>query len=203
MTPALPASRLPEGTPAEDRKERVDRELLELLNELRIELPGAQVPFAFLLTLPFTFRFEELTRTHRAAYFAAFLCTTVGTVLLMASSANHRLRFRERDKARMLFWFNRLTLAGSVFVAAAIALVVFVVTVALRRAVGGRGGGPHVTLDRRRLVRRSPLAARGQPGGAGAAGPRRCGPGRPRQSDENPTGMRTSFWREPSSIDWL
>ena len=65
---------------AEDRKERVDRELLELLNELRIVLPGAQVLFAFLLTLQFTFRFEELTRAHRDAYFAAFLCTAVGTV---------------------------------------------------------------------------------------------------------------------------
>ena len=66
---------------AEDRKERVDRELFELLNELRIVLPGAQVLFAFLLTLPFTFRFEDLTRTCRDAYFAAFLCTAVGTVL--------------------------------------------------------------------------------------------------------------------------
>ena len=116
---------------AEDRKERVDRELLELLNELRIVLPGAQVLFAFLLTLPFTFRFEDLTRTCRDAYFAAFLCTAVGTVLLMAPSANHRLRFREHDKERMLFWFNRLALAGSAFLAAAIALVVFVVAAVL------------------------------------------------------------------------
>ena len=115
----------------EDRKERVDRELLELLNELRIELPGAQVPFAFLLTLPFTVRFEQLTGTHRDAYFAAFLCTAVSTVLLMAPSANHRLRFREYDKERMLFWFNRLALAGSAFLAAAIALAVFVVTAVL------------------------------------------------------------------------
>jgi len=115
----------------EDRKERVDRELLELLNELRIVLPGAQVLFAFLLTLPFLSRFEELSRAHRDAYFAAFLCTAVGMVLLMAPSANHRLRFREHDKERMLFWFNRLTLAGSAFLAVAIALVVFVVTAAL------------------------------------------------------------------------
>ena len=116
---------------AEDRKERVDRELLELLNELRIVLPGAQVLFAFLLTLPFTVRFEQLTGTHRDAYFAAFLCTAVSTVLLMAPSANHRLRFREHDKERMLFWFNRLALAGSAFLAAAIALAVFVVTAVL------------------------------------------------------------------------
>lgn len=63
---------------AEDRKERVDR---ELFNELRIVLLGAQVLFAFLLTLPFTFRIEELTGAHRDAYFVAFLCTAVGTVL--------------------------------------------------------------------------------------------------------------------------
>ena len=113
---------------AEDRRERVDR---GLFNELRIVLPGAQVLFAFLLTLPFTFRFEDLTRTCRDAYFAAFLCTAVGTVLLMAPSANHRLRLREHDKERMLFWFNRLALAGSAFLAAAIALVVFVVTAVL------------------------------------------------------------------------
>jgi Family of unknown function (DUF6328) len=112
----------------EDRKERVDRELIELLNEIRVVLPGAQVLFAFLLSLPFLTRFSVLTRVDRDAYFAAFLCTAIGTVLLMAPSANHRLRFREYDKERMLFWFNRLVLAGSGFLAAGVALVVFVVT---------------------------------------------------------------------------
>ena len=113
---------------AEDRKERVDRELIELLNEIRVVLPGAQVLFAFLLSLPFLARFDEMTRVDRDAYFAAFLCTAMGTILFMAPSANHRLRFREYDKERMLFWFNRLVLAGSGFLAAAIALAVFVVT---------------------------------------------------------------------------
>ena len=60
---------------AEDHKERVDRELIELLNEIRVVLPGAQVLFAFLLTLPFTQRFEALSAADRDAYFAAFLCT--------------------------------------------------------------------------------------------------------------------------------
>jgi len=79
----------------EDRKERVDRELIELLNEIRIVLPGAQVLFAFLLSLQFLSRFDLLTRVDRDAYYAAFLCTAVGTIMLMAPSANHRLRFRE------------------------------------------------------------------------------------------------------------
>ena len=112
----------------EDRKERVDRELIELLNEIRVVLPGAQVLFAFLLSLPFLARFDLLTRLDRDAYYAAFLCTAVGTVLLMAPSANHRLRFREYDKEQMLFWFNKLVLIGSAFLAAAVALAVFLVT---------------------------------------------------------------------------
>jgi hypothetical protein len=113
---------------AEDRKERVDRELIELLNEIRVALPGAQVLFAFLLTLPFTSRFESLEPLDRDAYFAAFICTAIGTSMLMAPTMHHRLRFRERDKERMLLGFNKLILAGSVFLAAAVALSVYVVT---------------------------------------------------------------------------
>jgi hypothetical protein len=112
---------------AEDRKERVDRELIELLNEIRVALPGAQVLFAFLLTLPFTQRFGSLSAVDRDAYFAAFICTAVGTSMLMAPTMHHRLRFREHDKESMLLFFNKLILAGSVFLAAAIALSVYVV----------------------------------------------------------------------------
>jgi hypothetical protein len=112
----------------EGRKERVDRELIELFNEIRGVLPGAQVLFAFLLILPLQARFDLLTRIDRDAYYAAFLCTAVGAVLLMAPSANHRLRFREHDKEGMLLWFNRLVLAGSVFLAAAVPLAVSMVT---------------------------------------------------------------------------
>jgi hypothetical protein len=113
---------------AEGHKERVDRELIELLNEIRVVLPGAQVLFAFLLTLPFTQRFEALSAVDRDAYFAAFLCTAIGTSMLMAPTMHHRLRFRERDKERMLLSFNKLILGGSGFLAAAIALSVYVVT---------------------------------------------------------------------------
>ena len=119
---------------AEDQKERIDRELIELLNEIRVVLPGAQVLFAFLLTLPFTQRFESLTAIDRDAYFAAFICTAIGTSMLMAPTMNHRLRFREHDKESMLLWFNKLTLVGSGFLAAAIALSVYVVTGMLFKA---------------------------------------------------------------------
>jgi predicted Co/Zn/Cd cation transporter (cation efflux family) len=119
---------------AEDHKERIDRELIELLNEIRVALPGAQVLFAFLLTLPFTERFGTLSLADRDAYFAAFICTAVGTSMLMAPTMHHRLRFRDHDKEPMLLGFNKLILGGSVFLAAAIALSVYVVAGMLFKA---------------------------------------------------------------------
>jgi len=86
----------------EERDERLNRELIELLNELRVALPGVQVLFAFLLVLPFQRRFGELGPGDRAVYFTAFLCTALASALLIAPSAYHRLRFREHDKDHML-----------------------------------------------------------------------------------------------------
>ena len=106
---------------AEDHKERVDRELIELLNEIRVVLPGAQVLFAFLLTLPFAQRFGSLTGLDRDAYFAAFLCTAVGTSMLMAPSMNHRLRFASTTRSACCSG-STADRGGSAFLAAAIAL---------------------------------------------------------------------------------
>jgi predicted membrane channel-forming protein YqfA (hemolysin III family) len=112
----------------ESKDERLDRELIELLNELRVALPGVQVLFAFLLAVPFTQRFERLTAVQDDVFFAAFLCTAVATALLIAPSAYHRLRWREHDKEHMLRMSNRLAIAGTVFLAAAIIAVVYLVT---------------------------------------------------------------------------
>jgi hypothetical protein len=112
----------------ESRDERLDRELIELLNELRVALPGVQVLFAFLLAVPFTQRFERLTGAQEDVFFVAFLCTAVATALLIAPSAYHRLRWREHDKEHMLQMSNRLAIAGTVFLAAAIIAVVYLVT---------------------------------------------------------------------------
>ena len=112
----------------ESEKERLDRELIELLNELRIALPGVQVLFAFLLVLPFQQRFEQLGDGDRAVYFAAFLATALSSALLIAPSAYHRLRFREHDKEHMIRTANRLAIAGSVFLAGAIVCTVYLIT---------------------------------------------------------------------------
>jgi hypothetical protein len=112
----------------ESEKERLDRNLLELLNELRVALPGVQVLFAFLLTVPFTQRFTTLTTTQEKIYYATLLCTTASTILLIAPSAHHRINFRQQDKAYIVFLANRMTIAGLGLLALAMSGVVFLIT---------------------------------------------------------------------------
>jgi Family of unknown function (DUF6328) len=104
----------------ETPEERVNRELIELLNELRVALPGVQVLFAFLLAVPFATGFEETTEFQRDLFFAILLATAVSSALLIAPSAYHRINFRARDKERMLRTSNALAIAGLVFLALAI-----------------------------------------------------------------------------------
>ncbi len=127
---------------AEDAKSRLDRELIELLNELRVVLPGVQVLFAFLLTVPFSNKFQSISTLQRNAYFAAFLSTTVASILLITPSAYHRLRWRQRDKEHILVFSNRVAIAGLAFLAVSIALVVYVVSDVVfdARAAGTAGG---------------------------------------------------------------
>jgi hypothetical protein len=112
----------------ESKGERLDRELMELLQELRVVLPGVQVLLAFLLTAPFQQRFAQLPGTLRNAFFASIACATVATALLIAPSAHHRLRWREGEKERLLQVANRLAIWGTVFLATAIVLALYVIT---------------------------------------------------------------------------
>lgn len=111
----------------ESQEERHNRELIELLNELRVALPGVQVLFAFLLAVPFATGFPRLSDTDRHVFFAAFIATALSTVLLIAPSSYHRLRWRRRDKEHMLVVSNYLTIAGLLCLAVAITCVVFVI----------------------------------------------------------------------------
>ena len=113
---------------AEDRGSKLDRELGELLQELRVALPGVQVLLAFLLTVPFSQRFGSVTSSQRAVYFVSVLASAAATVLFIAPTAYHRLRFRDRDKEHMLSLANRMAIAGTIFLAVAISAVVWVVT---------------------------------------------------------------------------
>jgi amino acid transporter len=111
----------------ESDDERLDRELIELLNELRVALPGVQVLFAFLLTLPFTQRFEELDGAPEAMYVVALLAAAAGAAFLIAPSAHHRLRWRDHDKEHLLKTANALAITGTVFLAIGIASSVYLV----------------------------------------------------------------------------
>jgi hypothetical protein len=115
-----------DGEPKAEQS-RHDRELIELLNELRVVLPGVQVLFAFLLTVPFTLKFIELSGSQRAAFVTALLSAAAATALLIAPSAFHRLRFREHDKEAILQAGNRLTIAGLACLALAIVAAIYVV----------------------------------------------------------------------------
>jgi hypothetical protein len=119
----------------ESHEERVNRELIELLNELRVALPGVQIMFAFLLAVPFTQRFERVTELQKDVFMVALLCTLAGTVFLIAPSAFHRIRFRDRDKEALIRIANIFAITGLVFLAVGMTAVVFLVTDLIFRGV--------------------------------------------------------------------
>ncbi|MDP9492409.1 MAG: DUF6328 family protein [Actinomycetota bacterium] len=112
----------------ESKEERLDRELIELLNELRVALPGVQMLFGFLLAVPFSQRFDTITTTQRHVYYATFMSTALASIFFIAPTAYHRLRFRQRDKEQLIQTASTLTIVGTTFLALALAGAVFVVT---------------------------------------------------------------------------
>ncbi len=112
----------------ESKGERLDRELMELLQGLRVVMPGVQVLLAFLLTAPFQQRFAQLPGSLRNAYFASIACATLATVLLIAPSTHHRLLWRLREKEWLLRVGNQMALWGTVLLGASIVLALYVVT---------------------------------------------------------------------------
>jgi hypothetical protein len=117
-----------EDSTREDPHERTTRELIELLQELRIVIPGVQVLFAFLLTVPFNQGFSNLDSLQRGVFFATLMCTAAATALLIAPSAHHRLLFRQGVREQRLKMGNLLAILGLVFLVPAMVGVVFVIT---------------------------------------------------------------------------
>jgi hypothetical protein len=96
----------------ETRREQIDRELIELLNELRVALPGVQFLFAFLLIVPFQQKVDQLTDFQRDVYFVALAAAALASALLIAPAAQHRILFRQQDKEALLKRSNRSAIAG-------------------------------------------------------------------------------------------
>jgi Family of unknown function (DUF6328) len=112
----------------ESEGERLDRNLGELLQELRVALPGVQVLFAFLLAVPFQQNFTEITTFQERAYFATLLCTAISAVLLISPTAYHRLNFRRQHKEQLVLASNRLAIAGMIFLALAMTGAIMLIT---------------------------------------------------------------------------
>jgi O-antigen/teichoic acid export membrane protein len=99
----------------ESEDERLDRNTVELLNELRVASVGIQVLFAFLLVVPFNTGFKRVTSFELHVYFVTLLCIAAAAVLLIAPSIHHRLLFRRHQKAYIVDMGTRLTIAGMAF----------------------------------------------------------------------------------------
>jgi Family of unknown function (DUF6328) len=112
----------------ESEKERLDRNLQELLGELRVALPGVQVLFAFLLVVPFNQRFPDITSFQRSTYFVTLLLATAASACLIAPTAHHRIEFRAEDKKRIVFGATRLAIVGLALLASAMTGAVMLIT---------------------------------------------------------------------------
>ncbi len=115
-------------TSASEGSSRLDRELLELLNELRVALPGVQILFAFLLTVPFSARYGFLSLFQRDVYYVTLVATALSTACLIAPSAAHRLRFHQGERAWVIESANHLTIAGLALLAVAMGGAVLMIT---------------------------------------------------------------------------
>lgn len=147
----------------ETEKERVNRELIELLNEVRVALPGVQVLFAFLLVLPFQQGFSKTSEVDRGIYTIALLFSAVAAALFIAPSAYHRLNFRRNIKEEMLFDSNKLIIAGLVCTAIGIACSVYLVVDVVQGAAAAGMATVAAVVLYGVLWLALPIARRGEP----------------------------------------
>jgi hypothetical protein len=126
MAPQVEES--PEEHDDESRRERVNRELIELLNELRVALPGVQVLFAFLLAVPFANGWSKVTKFQKDVFFATLIATSVSTACFIVPTAYHRLNFRKREKEQVLVTSNKFAIAGIMFLAVSMIGVIVLIT---------------------------------------------------------------------------
>ena len=128
MTTATDPTDTSTGDPHRDERAKRDRQMIELLNELRIALPGVQILFAFLLTVPFSQRFEDLTTFQLDVYYVTLIASMLSAACLIAPTAAHRLRFHQGDRAWVIESAHRLSIAGLVFLAIAMGSAFLLIT---------------------------------------------------------------------------
>ena len=112
----------------ETEEERLDRNLAELLQELRVALPGVQVLFAFLLAVPFQQGFQEVTSFQKDVYFATLMLTAISAAMLISPTAYHRITFRYQQKRTLVFYSNRFSIIGLALLALAMTGAILLIT---------------------------------------------------------------------------
>jgi O-antigen/teichoic acid export membrane protein len=125
------------GSRQETTAQRDDRNLSELIQELRVAGLGVQVLFGFLLALPFTVRFSELSGGQRDLYLASVVCSAAAITLLIGPVAYHRLVFRRGMKEKLVRFANRLAILGLAAVGLAVLAAVLLITWFAAGAVAG------------------------------------------------------------------
>ncbi len=131
---------MPDAEPAEEadrsdeEQQRLNRQMTELLNELRVAMPGVQVLFAFLLAVPFQQRFQTVNAFQRDVYLVTLLAAATATAFLIAPSAYHRIAFQEHEKERIIQMGTRQFVCGIVALAVAMTGAVLLVTDVLFQA---------------------------------------------------------------------
>jgi hypothetical protein len=113
---------------SEDEQQRLNRQMLELLNELRVAMPGVQVLFGFLLTVPFQQGWRRVTEFQENVYFVTLIAAAVATAFLIAPSAYHRVMFEQHEKPNIVHIGTGQMLVGLVALAVAMNGAVLLVT---------------------------------------------------------------------------
>ena len=116
------------GSAVKEEEDKRDRQMIELLNELRVALPGVQLLFGFLLTVPFSQRFADTTSFQRNVFYVTLISAACSTICFIAPSAVHRLRFHQNERAYVIESANKLLIAGLAFLAVAIICAVLLIT---------------------------------------------------------------------------
>jgi hypothetical protein len=112
----------------ESEHDRHNRQLIELLNELRLAVPGVQMLFGFLLAVPFSARFSSVSDLQRGLYMVSFLAAGAATLCLIAPTAIHRIEWRHGQKRQLIHLSNTLAILGTLFLAIAISAAIGFVT---------------------------------------------------------------------------
>src|SRR5690242_2862823 len=179
----------------ESEEERADRNLGELLQELRVAGLGVQVLFGFLLSLPFTNRFTNLSPGQRNLYLPTIVRAAVATALLLGPVAYHRLVFRQGEKERLVRAANVMAIAGLAAVGLAVSAAILLVTDYVSSGLTAALITAFVTLLFAGLWFALPLARRRCPQTASASAPAATWT----SARLATTGIAWSSWVRPNS----